>query len=276
MKRISVEKYLEGVNSIYVEQPTYRTGGDGSDGTCDCIGMCSGALERGGVTDVKNMRGTNAAARGTIEDLQLIGYAKDLKCGDVVLKTRDKDDKSMPLPDRYRKGKADYDPKWGETNFTHIGTVTSVNPLEITHMTSPTAKKDTKIGNWKYRGWLPWVEKDSGEQDPPWDDGQGTEWAIVIAENGCTVKMRAKPSTSCRLYWDVPVGASVIIEEYGPQWSKITWAGQSGYMMSKFLLMGGGTIKETTYKVIITGLDLTQAKALINNYPGSIMEEEYT
>ena len=44
MKQITPEKYVEGINSIYIEQPTYRTGGDGSDGTCDCIGMVRGAL----------------------------------------------------------------------------------------------------------------------------------------------------------------------------------------------------------------------------------------
>ena len=27
-----------------------------------------------------------------------------------------------------------------------------------------------------------------------------------------------------------------------------------------------------TYSVIISGLDLTQARALLNNYPGSVME----
>ena len=32
--------------------------------------------------------------------------------------------------------------------------------------------------------------------------------------------------------------------------------------------------KEKKYKVIISGLDLTQAKAMMNNYPGSTMQEE--
>lgn len=32
--------------------------------------------------------------------------------------------------------------------------------------------------------------------------------------------------------------------------------------------------KERKYKVIISGLDFTQAKALVNNYPGSTMQEE--
>ena len=35
MGRISPEKYVEGVNSIYTEQPEYQLGHDGSDGKCD-------------------------------------------------------------------------------------------------------------------------------------------------------------------------------------------------------------------------------------------------
>ena len=48
---ITPEKFIEGVNSIYIEQPKYRIGGDGSDGTCDCIGMGRGALKREGAED---------------------------------------------------------------------------------------------------------------------------------------------------------------------------------------------------------------------------------
>ena len=268
MKKISINKYLEGVESIYVEKPTYRTGGDGSDGTCDCIGMCRGALERGGSTDITNMRGTNAAARKTIEDLQPIGSAGELKKGAVVLKTRDADDPSMPLPDRYRKGGADYSQKWGETNFTHIGTVTRENPLEITHMTSPTAKKDTKIGNWKYRGWLPWVDKDDPGPDPGPDPE--TQWATVYAENGKHVKMRSKPSTSCPLYWEVPCGAEVIVDQRGDEWTAITWAGMTGYMMTRFLIFEDEPAEEL-FTVMITGLTREQAEELCRTWENATL-----
>ena len=70
MKKISQDKYVEGVNSIYIEQPGYKSGKDGSNGECDCIGMGRGALKREGVGDVKGMNGTNYAARHTILDLQ--------------------------------------------------------------------------------------------------------------------------------------------------------------------------------------------------------------
>lgn len=273
MKTISVNEFLDGIESIYVEQPDYEKGHDGSDGTCDCIGMPRGASKRKGVTDIKNFCGTNLAARKTIDDLKVIGSAGELKLGEVVLKTRDPNDPDMPLPDRYRKGQADYDPRWGETNFTHIGTVTRVNPLEITHMTSPKPKKDTKIGNWKYHGKLPWVKY--GEQPGPGPEPV-TEWATVYADNGKPVKMRAKPSTRCGLYWEVPCGSQVMILDPGNIWCHIQWAGQQGYMKKEFLLLEDDDPpeKETTYRVIIKGLDLTQAKALVNNYPGSEIEEE--
>ena len=262
MKKISAAKYVEGVNSIYVEQPTYRTGGDGSDGTCDCIGMGRGALKREGVTDVKGMGGTNYAARHTILDLQKIKKADQLHAGDVVLKVRDKDDASMPLPDQYRKGGSDYSQTWGETNFTHYGTVTQVNPLRITHMTSPTAKIDESLGKWTYFGRLPWVDYDSQAENE-----NMTEWATVVAEKGSTVKMRAKPSTLCRLYWEVPVGAQVVLTEKGDTWSGIIYAGQSGYMMTKFLRTGQ---KEELYTVITRNLTKEQAEELIRTYGGEM------
>ena len=269
MKKITPEMYVEGVRSIYVEQPGYRTGGDGSDGTCDCIGMCRGALKREGVTDIKNLNGTNQAARKTIEDLRPIVGTSDLTLGDVVLKTRDKDDKNMPLPDRYRKGGADYDERWGETNFTHIGTVTGVYPLEITHMTSPTAKIDKSLGTWKYAGRLPWVTKNGSAEDPAEPEPEN-EWARVTAKSGSTVKMRAKPSTSCRLYWDVPVESSVMVLERGEIWTHIVWAGQSGYMMTQFLQFDGDPV---TFTVTIPGLIREQAEEITARYGGYMAAE---
>lgn len=258
---IKTEKYLEGIESIYVEQPDYRTGGDGSDGTCDCIGMCRGALERGGEENVKNMNGTNQAARKTIKNLQKLKSVDQLRKGDVVLKVRDKDDESMPLPDRYRKGGADYDANVGEINFTHIGTVTRTDSLEITHMTSPKPLKDTKLGRWEYFGQLPWLSDDA-EEDPD------VQKAMVYAESGSTVKMRAKPSALCRLYWDVPVGSEVIVMNKGDKWSEIIWSGRTGYMMTKFLNTS------RTYAVIIPGLPEEVADEIVSMYVGARKELE--
>ena len=261
MKTITPDAYCRGVLSIYEEQPKYRTGGDGSDGTCDCIGMGRGALKREGATDVKGMGGTNYAARHTFQGLQQLKKEAQLSKGQIVLKTRDKSDKNMPLPDQYRKGGDDYSEQWKETNFTHYGTVVQTNPIRICHMTSPTAKIDSSIKGWGYFGNLPWV-KDDG-QEP-----QEAVWARVTAEKGSTVKMRAKPSTLCRLYWEVPVGSEVILMEPEETWSGIIWGGQSGWMQSKFLRTG-----EPTYTVTIGGLSKALAEAITGQYGGSIEEE---
>ena len=264
MKKITPDQYCECVMSIYEEQPEYELGHDGSDGKCDCIGMGRGALKRAGVTEIKGMSGTNYAARFTVKNLRKITSSSELRKGDVVFKTRDKDDRSMPLPDRYRKGNADYNTKWGETNFTHYGTVTQNNPLRITHMTSPTAKIDTSLGKWEYVGELPWVDYDGQTEDQPM-----TEWVRVCADSGKTVKMRAKPSTGCSLYWDVPVGAEVQLIEKGETWDRIRWAGQEGYMMNRFLSAGEAP-GESLYTVTIRGLTKEQAEEITAIYGGTI------
>ena len=45
---VTLEAFLSGVAKIKSEAPTYRAGGDGSDGTCDCIGLVIGAIRRAG------------------------------------------------------------------------------------------------------------------------------------------------------------------------------------------------------------------------------------
>ncbi len=265
MKKITPEKYCECVLSIHEEQPVYELGHDGSDGKCDCIGMGRGALKRAGVTDIKGMSGTNYAARFTVENLRKITSSSELRKGDVVFKTRDKDDKSMPLPERYRKGQADYNTKWGETNFTHYGTVIQNNPLRICHMTSPTAKIDTSLGKWEYVGKLPWVDENAEE-----DDEMPAEWVTVWSEDGNPVKMRAKPSTSCRTWWKVPCGAQVVLMEYGEEWSSIIYAGQSGWMMTKFL-KAEKPPENKLVSVMITGLTREQAEEITMRYGGEII-----
>ena len=269
MKKISVASFIHGLYSIYDEHPKYDKGCDGSNGKCDCIGMGRGALKREGVEDVKGMNGTNYAARHTILDLQKIKKEAQLQVGDVVLKTRDKDDTSMRLPDQYRKGGNDYSQKWGETNFTHIGYVVSVNTLRIMHMTSPTAKIDTSLGKWSYFGRLPWIDYDSQAEEGE-NVSETKEWATVVAEKGSTVKMRAKPSTLCRLYWEVPVGAQVVLMDKGDTWSEIIYAGQSGYMMTKFLREGEAI---PLYSVIIKNITKEQAEELARTYGGEMAAE---
>jgi hypothetical protein len=36
---------MAAVEEIVAKAPTYRLGGDGSDGTCDCVGLLMGAMD---------------------------------------------------------------------------------------------------------------------------------------------------------------------------------------------------------------------------------------
>jgi hypothetical protein len=90
--------------------------------------------------------------------------------------------------------------------------------------------------------------------------------------------MRAKPTTSCKLYWDVPVGSDVIVLErdaatdsQGRKWSRIIWAGQEGYMMKEFLRFEDEPA-EILYTVTIPGLTKQQAEDLCGKWSGATME----
>lgn len=76
------------------------------------------------------------------------------------------------------------------------------------------------------------------EPEPYVDPAIGEEMS-VWADNGKPVKLRAKPSTGCDLYDYVPVGATVVLVEAGPEWCKVNYGKRNGwYMMTKFLSRG--------------------------------------
>ena len=257
---MTVETYLAGVEAIYRENPSYQLGHDGSDGSCDCIGMCKGAIKRGGESPT-GLQGTNYAARYTIKEFGQIPSVSALSLGDVVLKGRKPGDSGYDLPQRYRSGGSDCT---GDlTDYYHIGTVTGVNPLEITHMTSPHAKKDTKLGKWGYYGKLPQVN--GGEPVPEL-------MGIVTAPSGSTVNMRKRPSATAALVERVPIGAVVDVLEQCDEWYRIRWDGKTGYMMKKFIILEQEPPVEKTYTVIIPGLSESEANALCEKYPNAEKE----
>lgn len=120
-------------------------------------------------------------------------------------------------------------------------------------------------------------------QDPepePTPEPDEPEYAIVVAESGSTVKMRAKPTQDCRLYWEVPIGSEVIVngwdvatDKKDQKWSRITWAGQDGYMMTEFLREEDDKPAESTWIVTIPGLTREQAEKLQAQWPGATIEE---
>ncbi|MBQ6507354.1 MAG: hypothetical protein IJI08_08545 [Clostridia bacterium] len=148
---IPLSVFLANVSAIVAKNPSYRLGGSGTDGTCDCIGLIIGAIRRSG-EKWSGIHGSNYAARSETMNLRPIASGSELKIGEVVYKKRNPGSDSYSLPDRYRKGGSQYNGDLAD--YYHIGIVESVSPLRIRHMTSPKMRLDTKLGAWAAHGWL--------------------------------------------------------------------------------------------------------------------------
>lgn len=242
-----VQEFLAKVQVIKNLNPAYKQPGDGSNGVCDCIGLIIGAIRRMGLKWT-GIHGSNYAARYQTVDLKAINGASSLELGDIVYKAANQGTSKWKLPDRYFKGHPYYNGDMKD--YYHVGVVTKVNPLNITHMTSPHMKVDTNLnGGWNYHGKAkPIVEAAGGDKPSPTPTpaptpapSTGTK-AIVYADNGLPVKMREYPSTSCRTWENLPCGTEVTIVEPGETWAKINGGNRKGwYMMAKFLdIVGDG------------------------------------
>ena len=228
----NLSAFLAAVDAIAAERPTYRLGGKAEDGTCDCIGLIIGALNRCGVK-WPGIHGSNWAARNAMAWMLPVSDASDLSVGDIVYKARRPGETGYSLPERYA---ADPD----RADYYHVGVVRSVEPLRIVHCTSPGGVvTDAKLGKWAYRGGLSLI----GEAD---DEGKvvtGMETATVTAESGSTVNLRKTPGGD--LVDRVPVGSVVqvmqVTGEPGSQWAQVDYRGKAGWMNVAFLRMEAGT-----------------------------------
>lgn len=213
---LTLISFLEGVDKNVARINEYKLGCDGSNGKCDCIGLIIGACRLQGQSWTWT-HGSNYTARYLIEDL-----VKDapLKLGDLVFKGRQPGDKGYNLPSKYSSHP-------DQTDYYHVGVVTQLEPLRITHCTSVQGgiKIDTKLGAWRYSGTLNFIER----EDVP------VETAIVYAESGKTVNMRKAPKSTASVVMEVPIGATVVVFEKGDSWSQIQYRDKSGYMMTRFL-----------------------------------------
>ena len=149
---ITINEFLAAVEEIAAENPRYRKGGSGFDGSCDCIGLIIGALQRCG-GKWTGIHGSNWAARNAVNGLKRIVSNADLETGELVFKAKGPGAKGYDLPSRY-KGDKDLN------DYYHVGIVLSVYPLRIRHMTTPATKVDTKLGAWSHHGWCLLVEKE--------------------------------------------------------------------------------------------------------------------
>lgn len=213
---ISTNDFLNEIERIASQMPSYRTGGVGKDGTCDCVGLIMGALYDLGVGKW-DLHSSNYAARFKVDSIVPL---KDPQLGMAVFKAREPYEAGYALPEKYTSGSY----YTGDMrDYYHVGVVTRVKPLEITHCTSPDGiKVDTKIGKWKYMANL----SETG--------GEIIMNAIVVSD-GNPVKVRSKPSKLAAYIDKLPAGTRVNVVESAGSWSTIEYDGKHGYMLSEFL-----------------------------------------
>ena len=227
-------EFLEGVRRIAASSPTYRTGGDGSDDTCDCIGLIMGAL--GGKFD---MHSTNWFARYQTFGLEPINHDRyEPEIGDILYKARNPSNPKYDLHERYVTGRY----ATGDLlDYYHVGVVTNVAPLEITHCTSTGNVNgiayDSTAENWTHVGILANVDYDKNAM--PEETAAANKVAVVYSENRKPVRLRPIPSTDKPYIAEVPFGAQVEILEQADGWAKVAWGSQRGYMMVDFLRVIG-------------------------------------
>ena len=209
------ESFREIVGWPYVSPGSNdRSGIDCSGAWCRCFSSYGLSIYHGSNTIWR----TRLTSKGEIKSVA------DLKVGMAVLKRRFDGNE----PDKYKSD--------GDGNFYHIGGVVSVNPLQIIHATPDVAKIDTKIGNWTHWGIIDKVDIDY--------QGGGTPvtslyTAVVTAQSGSTVNVRATPSSGGALVTRLNVGTQVsVLQELG-EFSFIEWQTGQGYMMASFLQREG-------------------------------------
>lgn len=215
--------FLTSVNINVNRTHAYKQGHDGSDGLCDCIGQIIGAVRLSGMKWPWT-HGSNYAARYRTNNQHYVSKASEQIIGDLVFKARNPGDDRYDLPSTY-KDHSD------QRDYYHVGVVTSVSPLVITHCTSVEGgiKCDSFLGAWHYTGTLNLIEEGEGPVIVGYK-------AIVTAESGNTVNLRSNPTKNADIQEAVRVGTEVnVLEEYDDTWAKIKTNGNVGYMMRKFL-----------------------------------------
>lgn len=247
---VTRDAFLSAVDAIQAEAPTYRTGGKAADGTCDCIGLIIGTLERCG-GKWPGIHGSNWAARNAMAWMLPVQDAGDLSVGEIVYKAKRPGETGYALPDRYAK-----DPD--RSDYYHVGVVRSVEPLRIVHCTSPGGVVvDSKIGKWTYHGALSLI---GGAGDTE-EEETVMRTAVVTAASGSTVNLRREPHGA--LADRIPVGTVVqVLEDSGAQWAHVSSGGKTGWMNVSFLRMQEDAEAEDAGDVVTVGIPRAAAETL--------------
>lgn len=218
---------IREAKAIAEKRPTYRTGGTGRDGTCDCIGLIMGAMYALG-REKYDLHSTNYFARFQTLELRAISE-KDLFLGQVLYRARE--DKGT-LNARYKAG-GRYD-TGDPLDYYHVGVVTGMNPTEITECTEYGDVSGIVISGkanaWKYGGKLRGVDYDRMTEEE-------TEMPVLYRARVVTkedpLTLRNAPISGKKI-GELPKGA--VVDVYGSgDWPRVRYGELLGYASAKYL-----------------------------------------
>lgn len=251
---LSVNKLIQSAYEC-LGWPYVSPGSNDANGI-DCSGLFVKIFRDQGA---KIYHGSNTIYRDCCDPKGPITSVSQLKPGYAVFKWK------STTPSKFNDGLGD---------FCHIGLVVSTNPLKIIHASSTAGcvTEDTKLGKWKYWGAL----KDVDYNDDVSEDilPEPEIYATVFSENRKPVKMRNKPSTSCRLYDELAFGTIVKVVKKGEPWTEVDYGLRKGwFIQSKFLLIDEESINPSLghgFTVEISGLSESEADELLRKYPSAV------
>lgn len=167
----------------------------------------------------------------------------------------------------------------GMGNASHIGICTipkgegAINSSSSRGCVAESKFKQKSInGGWNRVGLWNLVSYDYGGYIPkPVPIGKTAIVGNVAPDRRQDVNFRTRPTTNATLIEQIPCGETVEVLSDDGEWSKICWNGQTGYMMSKFLIYDSPVGEH--FCVTIHDLSKELAEEIVNIYGGSISKE---
>lgn len=229
---MTLEEFMNGVHQNIARINEYKSGMDGRGGQCDCIGLIIGAIRLMG-EKWSWTHGSNYSARNRMRTLYPLTSTNQLGIGYLVYKACEPGASNYNLPAKYN---SHYDQK----DYYHVGVITNIDPLEITHCTGVSGgiKRDTKIGKWNYYGELDLVVydyiADGSNSTESEAHNMNEKWQVFDG----TLKMRTGPSVTYSVIEYIPDGTVLtVLDRTSKDWYKVQYDGRTGYVMAQYLRM---------------------------------------
>ena len=227
---IGVSKFIGQVRTIASRSISYKTGGIGKDGTCDCIGLIMGAMYELGHKKY-DMHSTNYFARYQTMEMVTLKSSTEIYPGMILYKARDDQDR---INGRYLPGGRYYT---GDVlDYYHVGVVTRAKPLEIIECTEygnvTGIVTSANIKGWEYGGKLRGVDYAATSEEEREDETMVLYKAMVNTRED-PLTLRNAPINGKKI-GELPRGIVVEVMSTG-DWPRVRYGDMMGYASASYL-----------------------------------------